>query len=245
MVIGALSRNALTVGAADTTQAPTGLWARSIYGQPSWSGPKPEIVAPGVDLTTQQATVEIHRNGTSGATAITSGLAAVILEAYPQLKNSPPALKALLMAASNHVPSTTATPPGAMAPKQGAGLPNFSRLKDLNAIAIAVEESSSHPNPDQIIPTLGLTLSAGTWRIAFAWLNSGDHAYNNGGQASSRWELKATPWGGSPIVMNEPKQGFQIMEISTPVDQYFIFETTRTNLWYSMPISIALVMVKQ
>ena len=242
---GALARNELTVGAASAQQQPYGMWAGSAYGQPPWSGPKPEMVAPGTNLSTQSATVEVHRNGTSGAAALTSGLAVNVLEAYPELQNSPAALKVLLMAASSHVSSSSASPPHVMAAKQGAGLPHFGLLKNLNAIGVVAEEPSNHPNPNDIIPPLGLTLSAGTWRIGFAWLNSGEHALNNGGQASSQWQLKVTPPTGAPVVMNEPNQGFQIMEITVPTTGPYLIETTRTNLWYDMPISLGLVLVKK
>ena len=130
------------------------------------------MVTPGTDLSTQNATVEVHRNGTSGAAALASGLAVNVLEAYPELQNSPAALKVLLMAASSHVSSSSASPPHVMAAKQGAGLPHFGLLKNLNAIGVVAEEPSNHPNPNDIIPQpLGLTLSAGTWRIGFAWLD--------------------------------------------------------------------------
>lgn len=51
--------------------------------------------------------------------------------------------------------------------------------------------------------------------------------------------------GGSPNPMNGPKPGFQTMNIGVTVNQYLRYQDHKTQHYYSMPISVTLVLVKQ
>jgi hypothetical protein len=96
----------------------TGVVSSSSRG-PAASGNaiKPDIAAPGasVSAVAGSGTGETAFSGTSGATPMVSGSAALLVQAYPQ--RAPEELKALLMnTASTHVFTSPATLPGVLAP---------------------------------------------------------------------------------------------------------------------------------
>lgn len=248
MVVGpALGHNVLAVGAVDQVASPDQIAFFSGYGQPAWAGPKPEVVAPGVGLNFPGLTT--HGTGTSPATSLLSGLAAVIAEAYFETQFEPALLKILLMAAATHVEGVGVNPPDVMAFREGAGMPSFENIDDLNASAIAHNISSAATWSPNYSRGFGRNLVAGrTYRIGIAWLNGGSYALQNGGAMGSRWELRITPpsGGGSMVVINEPNRSFQLTEYTAPVSGVFTIEARRTQLSdTNTPVSIGITVVEK
>jgi subtilisin family serine protease len=95
--------NVLTVGAYDhdTSQ----MWADSQWQNPSSGNEKPDVVAPGVDINYVGVGGNYgNSTGTSLAAPQVTGIAALLIEQHPELRNNPTALKAILMAtATNNI----------------------------------------------------------------------------------------------------------------------------------------------
>lgn len=105
------SRNSLSVGAFN--DGDTKAWGDDVMaGFSAWKGPpslhgdtqKPEVVAPGVNLCSTTESPDWYgdcgSDGTSFATPVYTGLAALVLDADPRLALWPETLKAILMATS-------------------------------------------------------------------------------------------------------------------------------------------------
>ncbi len=83
----------------------------------SFSSIKPEIGAPGASVSAQVATGdgETAFGGTSGATPMVAGAAALLIEAYPD--RAPEQIKAMLMnSAETEIFTNPALSPGELAP---------------------------------------------------------------------------------------------------------------------------------
>lgn len=104
--------NVLTVGG--TNDEGTGYWAddgryiNSSYINPDPSGSdreKPEIVAPGTDITMydlNNTVTSAPRDGTSYAAPQVAGLATLLIDRNPNLLDSAPALRSIIMASAVH-----------------------------------------------------------------------------------------------------------------------------------------------
>jgi hypothetical protein len=244
---GATGHNVVAVGAVNHVASPMQIASFSVSGQPGWAGPKPEVVAPGVGLNFPGLTQ--HGNGTSAATALLSGLAAVIAEAYFETQFEPALLKILLMAAATHVEGVGVSPPDVMASREGAGMPSFANIDDLNATAVAHNVSNAATWQPNYSRGFNRSLVAGrTYRVGVAWLNGGTYALQNNGARGSRWELRITPpsGGGSTVVVNEPDRSFQLVEYTAPVSGSYTITAQRTHLAdTNTPLSIGITVVEE
>lgn len=241
MAAGAEARNILAVGAVNdrsipNTMAPFSSYVNTAPGLP----PKPDIVAPGYDVVLPG---KPPRSGTSDATAIASGLAAVVLEAYPSLKNQPQTLKMLLMASALDVTSDKSPPFDVMGDKDGAGMPNFQRVVDLNAHTVSL----TGPNSVDMLPPEDFAFEQGkTYRIGLAWLNSGDWASNHGGQQSSGWALVLNPPVGATLSSQHFQWGFNLMEYTAPYTGTYEISAVRIeNHDPSVPTAVGLAVVER
>jgi minor extracellular serine protease Vpr len=104
----------------------------------SHSAIKPEIGAPGGSVSAVSATGDGEEafSGTSGATPMVSGAAALLIEAYP--KRTPEQIKAMLMnSAETEIFTNPALLPGELAPisRIGAGELRVDRALDLSSVA--------------------------------------------------------------------------------------------------------------
>lgn len=112
----------------------------------SFQAIKPEIGAPGASMSAEVGTgnVDTAFGGTSGATPMVAGAAALVLQARPNL--SPVKVKALLMnSAETTVYTNPALVPGELAPitRIGAGELRVNRALALNAVAWNRESKSA------------------------------------------------------------------------------------------------------
>jgi len=207
--------NIMAVGAADTTVTPATVAAFSSTGNGARS---PDIVAPGahivslrdpgsyVDQTyssTGAVTPSLFRgSGTSQATAVMSGAAALVIQQHPNI--TPNQLKALLAttatpiqqqgpgelslakALSAPVPGSANTP----APSSGTGSLDASRGSEhpvLNGIALTGERDVF----GHAFNSAGSTWSGGTWNGS-TW---SDGAWNGSTWSGSTWS--GSTWSGS------------------------------------------------
>ncbi|MBR2987544.1 MAG: S8 family peptidase, partial [Clostridia bacterium] len=105
----------------------------SSYGASLSDCTKPELAAPGEDLSgqytktngTQQTYTSI--SGTSFASPIVVGIAALLMDEFPDLQNNPAVLKAILLQSCNKVYSSGTT----VDPKAGAGLVNYANARTI------------------------------------------------------------------------------------------------------------------
>jgi hypothetical protein len=74
------------------------MWWESAFFNPNTGVEKPEVVAPGTDIDTVAGT----RTGTSMSAPQVAGLAALLMQRHGDLKNSPTAVKAIIMATAVH-----------------------------------------------------------------------------------------------------------------------------------------------
>jgi hypothetical protein len=112
--------NVLTVGAYDHSTGQ--MWPDSQWQNPSNGNEKPDLVAPGVTINfVGLGGAYGNSDGTSLATPQVAGIAALLIERHPELRNNPTALKAILMAtATNNIDGNTGIVPGEDS-KDGAG----------------------------------------------------------------------------------------------------------------------------
>jgi len=104
-----LGFNSITVGNSDDKKTPRwaddGLHVASGYLDPTTGHPKPEVVAPGTNLTgTLHTSPWIGAIGSGGSYAGPqgNGVAALLMERDPKLKLQPQAIKAMIMASAWH-----------------------------------------------------------------------------------------------------------------------------------------------
>ena len=96
----AMAVNALTVGATDANGE---VWASSSYISDDENIPKPEVVAPGVNIVVPNLGTN---SGTSFATPLVTGIAVRLMHQYPDLlKTNPGLLKEIIMAGCNPLSS--------------------------------------------------------------------------------------------------------------------------------------------
>jgi len=106
--------NVLTVGAYDHSTFE--MWGGSSWGNASEGdgGEKPDVVAPGVGITFVKSGGDTGSGvGTSLAAPQVAGIAALMIDVHPQLRDNPTAMKAILMAtATTNISGTTGIPYG-------------------------------------------------------------------------------------------------------------------------------------
>jgi serine protease AprX len=109
----ATSRKIISVGAIDTTISPPRVASFSSRG-PIFDVVKPDVVAPGVDITSLDNSPQLFTtmSGTSVSTPTVAGLCALLIECQPTL--SPNDIKAILIGNANSI--------GAEANQQGSGV---------------------------------------------------------------------------------------------------------------------------
>lgn len=98
----AMAVNALTVGATDANGE---VWASSSYISDDENIPKPEVVAPGVNIVVPNLGTN---SGTSFATPLVTGIAVRLMHQYPDLlKTNPGLLKEIIMVGCNPLSSVS------------------------------------------------------------------------------------------------------------------------------------------
>ncbi len=98
----AMAVNVLTVGATDANSE---VWASSSYISDDENIPKPEVVAPGVNIVVPNIGT---KSGTSFAAPLVTGIAVRLMHQYPDLlKTNPSLLKEIIMAGCNPLSSAS------------------------------------------------------------------------------------------------------------------------------------------
>jgi serine protease AprX len=213
----------LTVGAAD----PAGQAAAFSSQGPTVDGfAKPDVLAPGVSIVSTRApgsTIDVARpaaridtyyfkgSGTSQSTAITAGVAALVLQANPAL--TPDEAKSILMGSARNgildaaaaVEGALEPPPSAaplVAPSTGLGSLEASR----GSLHVATDRTGSGVLTPVVgeVTVLGAPWDAKTWSSAFWAPRAGDpipwHALSWTGWDAKTWSAKtwsAKTWSAS------------------------------------------------
>lgn len=115
ITIPGVSKKVITVGASDNMHSGRGAWHKAIY--------KPELVAPGSNIFScnsnyENGTLYISKSGTSMATPIVSGAAALLLSKEPNLTNESVKRRLKDCCMDLHMPKS----------RQGSGLINIRKL---------------------------------------------------------------------------------------------------------------------
>lgn len=115
ITIPGVSKKVITVGASDNIHSGRGSWHQAIY--------KPELVAPGSNIFSCNSNYEngklyISKSGTSMATPIVSGAAALLLSKEPNLTNDSVKRRMQNCCTDLHMPKN----------RQGSGLINIRKL---------------------------------------------------------------------------------------------------------------------
>jgi subtilisin family serine protease len=137
----------VTVSPANAIDLVGGMVSSSARGPSiSHTAIKPEIGAPGGSVSAVSATGDQEEafSGTSGATPMVSGAAALLIEAYPE--RSPEQIKAMLMnSAETEIFTNQALLPGELAPisRIGAGELRVDRALELSSIARSRRDHSA------------------------------------------------------------------------------------------------------
>ncbi|MHC4896302.1 MAG: S8 family peptidase [Planctomycetota bacterium] len=130
-----LGFNSITVGNSNHNKTPhwadDAMHAASGYLDPTTGHPKPEVVAPGTNLTGTLHTspwIGVIGSGGSYAGPQGNGVAALLMERNPKLKLQPAAIKAVIMASAWHVGQIHALAADAIV-RGGTGRLHYGNLK--------------------------------------------------------------------------------------------------------------------
>lgn len=188
--------NVLTVGATDDKN--TKVWHTDTMkpgtGYKDRAGgdhEKPEVVAPGVDITTYDASNSIFtESGTSFAAPQVAGLAALLVDRSSSLGGKPEAMKAIIMAsATNNIlgPSIITTTAGDL--QDGAGAINALHADDIaqnyqtsstTAYTTSCWWHQNYTSSSPLVTTRYFTAYSGGYvRIVLSWLAEADGPNNS------------------------------------------------------------------
>jgi hypothetical protein len=134
---------------------------------------------------------------------------------------------------------------GAGVARDGYGMPNWSRISDLDAGFFSAEG----PNNGFSGFAFYRTLQAGrTYRIALAWMNGGDYAAANSGRQSQQWSIAVTPpcCGHATVIAGTIKTGQQVLDYTAPVTgSYRLFAARNINNDTNVPNVVGAAVVER
>lgn len=191
------ARNVIAVGATDDSDPPQWVPLISPYIDPANGVLKPELVAPGVNVTVHGMPPlggAVNLQGTSPAAQLAAGLGAVLLEAYPAMKYQPQLLKILLMTSATDTDGVSGVL--GFSGNDGAGIPGYGAAINFNALLASVEG----PNSEGGVKDFTVSLSASkTYRIGIAYLASGTYANAHNGDINVDYNMTIFPPPGNTI----------------------------------------------
>lgn len=198
--------NALTLG--NYNDANDTMNSGSLYVDPDPGNEKPEIVAPGTNITSTAGT----GGGTSYSTPFAAGFAADMMSQYPWLKGHPELVKALMMSgASLNIEGSVR-----LSDKDGAGAINYLNAAYNSHYWWWHGGNSSWFNSDDN-KTVSYSLTANRrYRVVLVWLVPGSYAYSND-NVHMDLDLRVTKPDGSYMAGSSSyDNGFEIVDFTAP-----------------------------
>ncbi|HWO25024.1 MAG TPA: S8 family serine peptidase [Kofleriaceae bacterium] len=209
--------NAFAVGNYDdTTNAMAG---SSRFVNPSAGHEKPEIVAPGTNLSSSAGS----GSGTSFSSPFAAAFTADLLSQYTWLQGHPEVIKAMLMAGASRNIEGAAL----LSDKDGAGGISYLNTAYNGSMSWWSGANNSWFDANNKL-TLTRSLGAGQrYRMALAWLVSGSYAFSNNNVSMDLDFWVTSPSGATVAGSYSYDNGFELVDFVAPVSGTYTITINR------------------
>lgn len=249
----AKSYNSIAVGAVTTksnnttaSNTPYSMRSKSSYIEESYLPNKPDISAPGTNITFASTSTDvINRSGTSYAAPIITGVLAQSMQRVPYLKTSPYVSKAAIMLfADASKISTTDNPAvgGGLRDKSGAGLIDAKRmLKAFTMPNSILKSDGATYNTTQVTYKKGQKV-----RVALVFGKNNDISITKNTETDN---LDLKIYNSSGTIINasaSTRNNIEIVEFTVPADGTYYFQVYATkvqNTTNGVPFAVCYMVV--